>query len=380
MNTNSGTINVLYLSGAKEKVGERSTDFFSGRVKSSLMMILADTISFSVAAFFALLVRVLFHGGWRFDLYPQMIPVMLVCMCFYGFVGLYPALGLSAVAELKKIVTSTSVVALAFAAMTFWFRNAEDYSRQTLALTWLSSLFFVPLGRDLVRVIGARLNIWGESVAIVGYGKQGQWALEYFLHNRSLGLKPSVIMDFSGRGGIVFDHKDIQVLASEEVMAERHLAKLAGVETALIIVSDVPTDFVNFLTNNEQGGFKRLILIPNLEQISSYGVNTFDFGGVLGLEVRHNLLDMGQQTAKRAMDIGIVLIGGLLVSPILGLAWLILKLDSTADVFFSQLRIGIGGREFSAWKFRTMVPDAEFKVEGVLGEQSVGAGRVAGQS
>lgn len=66
------------------------------------------------------------------------------------------------------------------------------------------------------------------------------------------------------------------------------------------------------------------------------------------------------------MDIGIVLIGGLLVSPILGLAWLILKLDSTADVFFSQLRIGIGGREFSAWKFRTMVPDADLKLKEYL--------------
>ena len=107
-------------------------------------------------------------------------------------------------------------------------------------------------------------------------------------------------------------------------------------------------------------------MIPNLEQISSYGVNAFDFGGVLGLEVRHNLLDIGQQTIKRLMDIVLVVMGGLLISPLLGLVYLILKLELKDDVFFRHTRVGMGGQEFSAWKFRTMVADADIKLKEYL--------------
>ncbi len=367
MSVNLGAVKVVYLNRYEVKHSRHKVNFLNPRVRSGLMLVLADAISFSIAAFLAILVRVPFHDGWRFDLYPQMVPVMLVSMVFYSLFGLYPALGLSAVAELRKLVTSTSVVVLAFAALSFWVRNAEDYSRLTLGLTWIFSLFLLPLGRDLMRTIGARLNIWGETVAVIGCGKQSEWALEFFLRNRLLGLIPSVILDFSGNASV--DYKNIRVLESRNVTLGKDLAELTGVETALIIASDVPADFVNYLADNRQGGFKRLLLIPNLEQISSYGVNAFDFGGVLGLEVRHNLLDAGQQTLKRAMDILLVLFGGLLISPFLGLLWLLLKWDSKeAGAFFGHTRIGKGNREFCAWKFRTMVPNADAKLEEFLAQ------------
>ena len=359
-------VKVLRLPGQKEMFSGPWSNLFTDRVRSCLILILMDTISFSLAAFLAILVRVLFHDGWRFDLYPQVIPVMLVSMVFYGLLGLYPAFGLSAVTELKKLVTSTSVVVLAFAAMSFWVRNAEDYSRLTLSLTWIFSLLLLPTGRELARFLGTHLGMWGEAVAIVGYGNQSEWALEFFLRNRTLGFIPTSIIDFSERDRVMLKNHGIQILASEDVRLSKNLAGLSGADTALIIVSDVPYDFINYLTDHQQVGFKRLILIPNLEQISSYGVNAFDFGGVLGLEVRHNLLDIGQQTLKRLMDIVLVVVGGLLISPLLGLVYLILKLELKDDVFFRHTRVGMGGQEFSAWKFRTMVANADIKLKEYL--------------
>src|ERR1700690_3052126 len=111
---NMEMVKLLRLPGQKEISSGRWSRFFTDRVRSCLMLILMDAISFSLAAFLSILIRVLFHDGWRFDLYPQVIPVMLVSMVFYGLVGLYPAFGLSEVTELKKLVTSTSVVVLAF--------------------------------------------------------------------------------------------------------------------------------------------------------------------------------------------------------------------------------------------------------------------------
>ncbi|MGA7606487.1 MAG: sugar transferase, partial [Anaerolineales bacterium] len=356
-------VKLLRLPGQKEISSGRWSRFFTDRVRSCLLLILMDALSFSLAAFLSILVRVLFHDGWRFDLYPQVIPVMLVSMVFYGLVGLYPAFGLSAVTELKKLVTSTSVVVLAFAAMSFWVRNAEDYSRLTLTLTWIFSLLLLPAGRELARFLGRPLGMWGESVAIVGYGNQSEWALEFFLRNSTLGFIPTSIIDFSEKDRVILKNHGVQILASEDVRLSKNLARLSGADTALIVVSDVPYDFVNYLADHKQVGFKRLILIPNLEQISSYGVNAFDFGGVLGLEVRHNLLDIGQQTIKRLMDIILVVVGSLLISPLLGLVYLILKLELKDDVFFRHTRVGMGGQEFSAWKFRTMVADADIKLK-----------------
>src|SRR5213076_1472968 len=63
--------------------------------------------------------------------------------------------------------------------------------------------------------------------------------------------------------------------------------------------------------------------------------------------------------AKRAFDIARAGTGLLLSSPI----WLALaaavRLEDGGSVFYSQDRSGKDGRVFRAWKFRSMVPDAE---------------------
>ena len=324
----------------------------------------ADIISFSVSALIAILVRAIFNGGWRFDLYPQVIPVMIICLVFYSLVGLYPALGLSAVEELHKLSTTTSLVVLSLAAMTFWVRNATDYSRLTLSLTWVFSLFLLPLGRDLIRTFGIHLGIWGEPVAIIGYGKQGQWAVDFFLRNRHLGLNPLVIYDFHKND--VPENNEIHIEKADDLSDGERLNYIPEIETAIIIVSDVPINYINNLANNRQGGFQRLILIPNLEQISSFGVISFDFGGVLGLEVRHNLQNKSQQTLKRVMDIALTLTSGLLLSPFMLIIMSLIKLSSKGNVIYKHKRVGKEGCEFDAWKFRTMVADADIKLKEYL--------------
>jgi lipopolysaccharide/colanic/teichoic acid biosynthesis glycosyltransferase len=63
--------------------------------------------------------------------------------------------------------------------------------------------------------------------------------------------------------------------------------------------------------------------------------------------------------AKRALDVVLAGTGLLLSSPVwLTLASLI-KLADGGPIFYSQERAGQGGRVFRAWKFRSMIPDAE---------------------
>ncbi|MBR5301424.1 MAG: sugar transferase [Clostridia bacterium] len=64
---------------------------------------------------------------------------------------------------------------------------------------------------------------------------------------------------------------------------------------------------------------------------------------------------------KRAMDI--IISGGalLVIWPVLLLIALAIKIDDPGPVFYRQVRVGRGGKEFRIFKFRTMIVDADKK-------------------
>jgi len=68
-----------------------------------------------------------------------------------------------------------------------------------------------------------------------------------------------------------------------------------------------------------------------------------------------------QLALKRLMDI--VISGGalLVIWPVLVLIALAIKIDDPGPVFYRQVRVGRGGKEFRIYKFRTMVVDADKK-------------------
>jgi lipopolysaccharide/colanic/teichoic acid biosynthesis glycosyltransferase len=65
---------------------------------------------------------------------------------------------------------------------------------------------------------------------------------------------------------------------------------------------------------------------------------------------------------KRALDVALSGVGLLLSAPIWAVLAALIKLEDGGPVFFSQDRVGEGGRLFRAMKFRSMIPDAEARV------------------
>jgi lipopolysaccharide/colanic/teichoic acid biosynthesis glycosyltransferase len=65
---------------------------------------------------------------------------------------------------------------------------------------------------------------------------------------------------------------------------------------------------------------------------------------------------------KRAMDLTGALAGLVLLSPVMLLIALLIRIHSPGPIFFRQPRLGLGGREFVIFKFRTMTIDAERRV------------------
>ncbi|MGH7540173.1 MAG: exopolysaccharide biosynthesis polyprenyl glycosylphosphotransferase, partial [Gemmatimonadota bacterium] len=88
-------------------------------------------------------------------------------------------------------------------------------------------------------------------------------------------------------------------------------------------------------------------------------VSNYDLNGwpMLELEVPH--LHLFQVILKRSLDMLLSAVGIVLLLPVLVLVALAVRLDSPGPILFQQRRLGLGGRRFTIYKFRSMRADAE---------------------
>lgn len=113
-----------------------------------------------------------------------------------------------------------------------------------------------------------------------------------------------------------------------------------------------------------------LVIAPWLLLLRAGGLG---FGLVYGLVFpprtqprTHTGLSPLERALKRSLDILGALVGLVITSPVLLVCALAIKLDSPGSIFYSQERAGENGKPFRVNKLRTMVYDAEDRVEQVL--------------
>ena len=114
------------------------------------------------------------------------------------------------------------------------------------------------------------------------------------------------------------------------------------------------------------GLFSHILVIPDLFGFASLGVPAKDIGGVLGIEVRQELLLPWPRFMKRLMDVTLTVVGALAISPILIELAILIKLDSPGPIVYWQERLGRDGTRFRAAKFRSMYGDGEQRLKAVL--------------
>ncbi|MBF7140301.1 sugar transferase [Pediococcus pentosaceus] len=74
---------------------------------------------------------------------------------------------------------------------------------------------------------------------------------------------------------------------------------------------------------------------------------------------------------KRMLDIVASVIGLIVLSPVFLIVSLAIKAEDRGPIFYSQVRLGKGQRPFKMWKFRSMVVDADKKLEKLLEQNEV---------
>ncbi len=78
---------------------------------------------------------------------------------------------------------------------------------------------------------------------------------------------------------------------------------------------------------------------------------------------------MKQNILKRALDITVAGTALVLLSPVFTIVALLIKMETPGPVFFKQTRVGLNGRHFTMWKFRSMGVNAE-AVKSSLSDQN----------
>lgn len=107
----------------------------------------------------------------------------------------------------------------------------------------------------------------------------------------------------------------------------------------------------------------RMILAPALTDVAGPRIHTQPVAGLPLIHVSTPNLGNGQRFLKRIFDVAGALGLLVLLSPVLLAVAVVVRLDSPGPVLFRQERVGARGQQFQMYKFRSMVIDAEDRLE-----------------
>ncbi len=328
------------------------------------LLSLSDMMALALSGTGGVYLRLFFDGRYEPSLYGQLWPILGVFLLAYAVAGLYPAVGLSPVDELRRICLSTTFTYLVLGAGLFLTRESETYSRGVFLFTWLFSLVLVLAGRLLVKQVFSRCPWWGYQVVILGAGRTGELVVRTLKNQPTFGLKPVAVLDDSPtKTGCLCGVPIVGPLSKAPQLAYKH-----DIHYAIVAMPGVQRQHLLRVLEQYGRTFPHLLMIPDLFGVASLWVSSKDLGGILGLEIRQQLLLPGPRLIKTFLDLGLTLVLGLLLLPLLAIIALLVRLDSPGPVFYGQHRLGQNSQPFVAWKFRSMVPNAEQVLERYLAE------------
>jgi Undecaprenyl-phosphate galactose phosphotransferase WbaP len=322
-----------------------------------LILFISDIVSLMIAGTLALLLWSQVRKDLILKSYADIIIFVFIFGLIYGIAKLYPAIGVSPVEELRLLSISTTVVFLWLGTLTFYLHNFERYSRASFGLAWLFALIFVPTSRHIFRSIFSSLGLWGEPIALIGYGERGSHLLNILSNNPKLGYRPVVIIN--GFSSMKIPSISIPQYFDNGQLPFSKIGDLNGIKTAVLITSEIPQELLTKIVDGYWHKFQHLIMISDDQKSSTVWVEPLDIGGILGLEVRQNLFSDLDQAIKRVLDICLVLIALPILTVLFIVLAVLIRIASPGPIFYTQKRIGKDGREFTIWKFRTMVVNAE---------------------
>ena len=339
-------------------------------------VLLLDAFLISAAFFVAYFLRVHFHIFYKWDLFPEISAVaehfislseylvvlflVVPLWCFMLHVnGMYTSMRTRKFHEILWIVLKASFFAVfGFGSIIFLFK-LEFVSRLFFVIFVIFSLIFLVLEKILllsaIRHV-RRKGISFQQILIVGTGKRASKLIRIIKEHPEWGFRIlGAIDDEPDRGIKKVDSVDVigpinelsEILhdnAVDEVMFVVPRSRLSHIEEAVLIC--------------ETEGVKASIA-GDLFDMRIAQSRTSELNGIPLITFETTVAREWELFAKRVVDLVLSGLGILFFISILLVAAVLVKFTSKGPVLFKQKRLGLNGRKFNLYKFRTMFLGSE---------------------
>lgn len=262
--------------------------------------------------------------------------------------------------QMGRIVRATMMAMLIMIAVTFVYQPFF-YSRLIFLYAVALIVLALGVGRFAWGGVLGQLRKRGRGVArvlVVGAGEVGRTVIRNVMALPELGYR--VV-------GVVDDQLDAHSIgpipAMEGLYRIPYIVAEQRVDEVIIALPwTAPQRILDIFQQCEKLGV-RARTVPDLFQLSLNRVDVEDLGGVPLIGLKPGAIHGTNRIVKRVMDLALGLIISIVALPLMGLLALAIKLDSPGPVIFKQRRVGLHGREFVLYKFRSMRAGAEEEKE-----------------
>ncbi len=259
--------------------------------------------------------------------------------------------------EAFLVVQGVSLATLFLVASTFFIRSFS-YSRYAILLFW---------GLDIVSVYGARLWIrdvvrglrrhgrFVRRALVVGAGPLGQEVVRRLKGHPEFGVRVVGYLDDRWPAGERIEGKEI--LAGYEAVT-RVLADHRVDQLFVALPMEAHHEVLKIL-NAIEGELVDVKIVPDILQFVTLRSAVEELEGLPVISLAQTPITGWSRIAKRVMDLTLAASGLVLLAPLMGLIALAIRLTSPGPVVYHQERMGLDGRSFAMYKFRSMSVDAE---------------------
>jgi exopolysaccharide biosynthesis polyprenyl glycosylphosphotransferase len=314
--------------------------------------------------------------AWTRDFapYAALLPfVLLIRVLLLGYYDLYRVRGeFSFVADAGRVFRATAIGSLLIVATAFMFRGGTafrtfSYSRAVFALDFLFAFAGIGALHLLARtgqVLARRRGVNLIPTLVVGRGPEAAMCIGEMRARPELGYRViGVVENGPVNSSVPAMFEGVPVVGDLRGLPET--IRESGANEVIITDANVPGEALFDVMM--QAGRKRGVefrIAPTLLNCLPSKTEVDQIGALPMVTLFRSPLSSAARVIKRGSDLIIALLALTILSPLWLLIALLTKLDSRGPIFYKQERVGMDGRVFLFFKFRTMragTDDAEHR-------------------
>lgn len=265
--------------------------------------------------------------------------------------------------EILIVIIALAVVDLALDGLGRW-----TTSRVLWSVSWACAALLLPICRTFTKVALNSFGIWKKPTFIIGTTENAVEACLALNSDFHLGFNP-VAFVLPEIGEAQSPKLSLPVLTSVTTQA---LRALPSAHIVIALEHDQRGLRDRWIRDLTQAGMRDVSVIPAMRGVPLYGtdISYFLSHEVILLRLRHNLTRLPARFIKRAMDIVVSACLLVIFMPLLLTLAAVVKSDG-GPAFFGHMRLGLGGKKFPCYKFRSMVPNASELLKEILAKDPI---------